>query len=271
MKTKIILAVAASCIFLATQLVAQQLQGRLENEKGEYLYPLVAHPLSWWTKDPLRLDTSGDLMLGFMTSNGQPVTAKDYETTEQVLPLGELSGHRIVQVLTTIKAGRRVIAAGFASDDGKDGEWKDLLVSSGMGGSFVDLYALHFDLGELVKKTSARIYGSGPDAILGTYDPDTGNGGGCLDGYWWFDQAGVHEVDFSPLTQAVSRALPANATFTSRCWALDPEKSELNSWVQKNDATCHACGGLGEVHARYRIEHGIAKPVSVRFDPAPQN
>ena len=78
---------------------------------------------------------------------------------------------------------------------------------------------------------------------------------------------GARTVDFSPLDRAIIRALPANATYTDRCGALHPEKAELKSGVQRRDAKCHACDGLGEVHATYRIKQGAATPVSVYFEP----
>ncbi len=158
-----------------------------------------------------------------------------------------------------------MIEAGFASDDGSPGEWKDLLVSSGSEGLYVEIYALHYDAGGLIHETTAQVFGSGSNAVLGSYDPDTGNRGGCLDGYWWIDSKGPHEVNFASLLEAVKRKIPTNASFTPNCWALHPETSELKSRVQRTDAECHACGGLGEVHAVYRIELGVAKPVSVSF------
>jgi hypothetical protein len=263
---KSILSPLAAPSLFATAFMSGQRQ--LETEKGETRDALVPHPLSWWTKNPLRLDTSGDLMLGFKAPDGELLTTRDYSEQQTVSILGTLSGHKIVQIFMTIRPGPRVIAAAFADENQPFGEWKALLVESGERGSYVEIYALHCDSGGLIKETSAAIYGKGPDAVLGTYDPVTGNGGGCLDGYWWFDKAGAHSVDFSPLIQEVSRAIPPNALFTSLCWALHPESSKLESWVQRKDADCHACGGLGEVHASYRIEHGSAKPVSVSFEPA---
>jgi hypothetical protein len=73
-------------------------------------------------------------------------------------------------------------------------------------------------------------------------------------------------VDFTKLEDAIRRAVPKKGTYTSRCWALHPGEAYLESWVQSIDAKCHACGGLGTVHARYRIESGVAIPVSVRFE-----
>jgi hypothetical protein len=269
LKSKFCLILTISSLVAVPFVFAQQLQRQLETEKGETWDTLLPHPLSWWTQDPLRLDTSGDLMLGFSAPDGKPLTAKDYREEQNVTTVGTLSGHRIIQILMSIRPGPRVVASGFAAADTSVAEWKDLLVGTGQGDAYVEIYALHYDIGGLVKETSAAIYGTGSDAILGTYDPGMGNGGGCSDGYWWFDGAGAHAIDFSPLIQAVSRALPPNATFTSRCWALHPQNSQLESWVQRRDAECHGCGGLGEVRATYRIEQGVAKPLSVSFEAAP--
>lgn len=248
---------------------AQTLKRFVATEKGETRDALIAHPLSWWIRNPLRLDTSGDLMLGSEGPDGKTITAADYQLDQKVTKLGVIAGHTILQVITDIHPGRRVIAAGFASDDGTAGEWKDLLVSDGHD-RFVEIYALHFDVGGMITKSNAEIYGSGVDAVLGSYDPDTGNGGGCLDGYWWFDKEGAHEVDFSPLNDAISHAIPTHSTFVPNCWALNLRTYELNSSIQQSNPDCHACDILGEVHATYRIKRGVAEPVSVSFKTTEQ-
>ena len=66
-------------------------QRQLETEKGETRDALVPHPLSWWTKNPLRLDTSGDLMLGFKAPDGELLTTRDYSEQQTVSILGTLS------------------------------------------------------------------------------------------------------------------------------------------------------------------------------------
>ncbi|HEY0307948.1 MAG TPA: hypothetical protein VGB94_07295 [Acidobacteriaceae bacterium] len=218
------------------------------------------HPLSWWTKSRLR------------DENGRIVTRRGERVEQKVSYLGAISGHRIVQTLTTIHSSQTNSSDGAGVDDlpeqpEQPEQWKSLLVQVGTQGLYEEIYRLE-DLGGLfATMKSAAIYGTGPDAILGTYDPDTGNGGGCEEGYWWFDKAGAHEVNFSPLLQAINRIIPENGTYVSSCWALNLEKSELQSWVQKEDAECHACGGLGNIYAQYKIEHGTAIPVSVRFTP----
>ena len=92
--------------------------------------PAVPHPLSWWTKNPLRLDASGDLMLGRLAHDGQIVTPRDYRLEQSVTPLGIRFGHRIVQVITTIYAGPRIAASGWSTKNAPPSQWKSLLVQA---------------------------------------------------------------------------------------------------------------------------------------------
>jgi len=229
----------------------------------------VPHPLSWWTKDPLRLDEGGMLTIGDSAGNGKTITARDYRVKQEVTPLGTIAGRRIVQVMTTIHPGPRIIFFGWANEGEDPIEWKSLLVQDGIGDRYVEIYKLQSN-GTYPPFRSAAIYGVGPESILGTFDPGIGNGGSCSEGYWWFDKAGAHAVDFSPLEKAIQGVLPRNSTYFSSCSALDPKKAELQSWVQKAGAECHACGGLGTVYAQYKIQEGVAMPVSVRFEPENQ-
>ncbi|ADV81141.1 hypothetical protein [Terriglobus saanensis] len=260
--------VATVLLTVATAFLSGQVPRQVYTAKGGTPDTPVPHPLSWWTQNPLRLDASGDLMLSRTAPDGHIVTSGDYRIQQKVTYLGSISGHRIVQIMTTIEPGPRLVSLGWKSTDIPPTQWKSLLVKT--GNEYEEIYRLQSEYGTNPPLKDAAIYGVGPNAILGTYDRDSGNGGGCDDGYWWFDKAGVHLVDFSPLAQAIYRVIPKNSGYTPNCWALHPEKAELKSWVQEGDPKCHACGGLGMVEARYRIEHGIAIPVSVRFKPDEQ-
>jgi hypothetical protein len=261
---------AAVLLIIAPTFLSAQMQRMVSTAKGSALDSPIPHPLSWWTKDPLRLDASGDLMIGKPASDGKIITARDYRVKQEVSGLGTIAGLGIIQIVTTIDPGPRIISSGWASTGEPPTQWKILLVQHGIGDQYVEIYELQAESGLYQSLKPAAIYGVGSESILGTFDPDSGNGGGCDDGYWWFDEAGAHAVDFSPLKQAISRALPHNSTYTSNCWALHPEKAELQSWVQRTDAECHACGGLGTIYAHYKIQRGIAIPISVRFEPENQ-
>ncbi len=259
---------AATLLFTSAITSRAQVQRMLVTDKGETHDTPVPHPLTWWTHNPLRLDASGDLMLEDEADGGHTITTRDYRVKQKVTTLGTISNHRIVQVLTTINPGPRVILRGLVAADRSPAQWKSLLVEIATG-QYEELYALQVDDW---KAGSAGIYGFGPNSILGTYDPDGGNGGGCSDGYWWFDHAGAHTVDFTELNRAIDRMVPKEGSYTPNCWSLHPKEAYLESWVRRRDATCHACGGLGTVRASYKIQHGVAIPGSVHFEPqSPQS
>jgi hypothetical protein len=248
---------AAALMLAAANHATTPMQRVLYTDKQDIRDTPVPHPLNWWTKNPLRLDVSGDLMIGQKAEDGHIVTAADYALTQNVKRLGEIAGYRILQVDTKIDRG----------DPDNSSWWKSLLVEVGRG-KYVEIYGLQSDflvVGEGHNFWSAGIYGSGPDAILGTYDSDGGNGGGCRDGYWWFDRAGAHPVDFKPLYRAINRVIPKGSTYISGCWTMHPREGYFESLVQSDDARCHACGYMGTVHASFQIRHGVAIPGTVQF------
>lgn len=241
-----------------------QWQRTLVQGDAETTYDVpVPHPLAWWTHNPLKLDESGDLLLGRTANGGHLLTAQDYRVRQKVTTLGTIQGHRIVQVLTTIHAGPRAITFGGPDVNDPPTQWKSLLVGVNAN-RYVEIYALQSNLFQI---GSAGVYGLGPNAFLGTYDPDTGNGGGCSDAYWWFDKAGAHPLDITKLQEAIRRATPKNGIYGTQCWALHAGAANLEIEVlPRNEVRCHACGGLGVVNASYRIQKGVAIPGSVKFN-----
>ena len=227
------------------------------NDGGETQDASPLKPLSWWTKN-LKRDARDEWLAS--------PDSKDYRVEQRVTRIGAISGKSVAQIITTIHEGSRIVSQDGSDNDVPLLQWKSLLVQTGHADYFIEIYRLQA-YGYYKRLNSATIYGAGSDAILRTFDFTGGNGGYCYEGYWWFDKTGPHQVDFSSLRQAVSRAIPKGSTFTSDCWALHPETNELDSVVQRLDARCHACGFVGNVHAQYKIEQGIAVPVSIRFTP----
>lgn len=250
--------------------------GSTSEDGGTCPFPTGFHPLSFWTEDPLARQCRNDLVIGLPSAvDGRPITKRDFHLDQTVTTLGTIAGHKVVQVMLLIRPGPHAFIKGITADpdnpDASDTQWKTLLVQHGSGGHYLQIYGAQFSVGTFQPFKSAAIYGTGDDRILTTYEPDSGNGGGCSDGYWWFDHAGAHPVDFSPLDRAIQQKLPPNISYTGRCWALHPETNSLESGVQRSNAECHACGILGTVAATYRIHHGIAEPVSVTFTSQPEN
>lgn len=204
------------------------------------------HPLSWWTQNEQKL---------FTTWNQSP-------GRQAITTVGTVSGHKVIQILITDTSPH-------SPDVWLGLQMKSLLVQVAHSHRYAEIYRIEDDGGLFVAFQPARAYSSGSDLILTTIDPGYGNSGGCVYRYWWFNATGAHPVDFSLFDRAVAKATPAQGINESRCWALHPERSELQSLVQSRNRSCTSCDFMGELTAKYRIEHGRAIPVSVHFHANP--
>jgi hypothetical protein len=235
------------------------------------------HPLTWWIQNPLRLDEDRSLLFGIRARDGHIISARDYRFEQNVTTLGTISGHRIVEVITTIHDQPSLILPKMPdsepsqpSEQVPPTQWKSLLVEADASDRYVEIYRLQAEYGTYQPMTSATILGTGEDAILRTFDPANGNGGSCSEGYWWFDKSGARDVDFSPLDRAIAGVQPPATNAWTHCWALASNNSELRVGVQRTDAKCHACDWVGEIVATYQIKQGRATPISVHFVPTPE-
>lgn len=222
--------------------------------KGESTDVPAPHPLSYFTANPFFRDDGGDLCV-VCTPAGRAKAEQDYVITSEVQRLGSLAGFPVVQIL--YRVGSR------GSNEPAEIRWKFLLVQTGK-----DLYReiYHLQAYYVVPPLkSAEIFKVGDEQVLATDDSDGGNGGGCWDGYWWFDSSGPHQLDFSAVRAAITKHVPSGATFWTTCWALHLGDEEIKSPVQKSDARCHSCGTPGEVTARFRLDGAVAVPVSVKY------
>jgi hypothetical protein len=173
----------------------------------------------------------------------------------KVRAVGTLSGFAITEVFYSF----------VPKDDPKAGRfnWKTLLVKIGPD-LYVEIYHLqaYYDDSSL---TPSKIKRVGSEWVLTTSDTDSGNGGGCWDGYWWFDSSGPHAIDFSAVSSAIAAYVPVGALYSTHCLALKLERQRIHSWVQCADADCHACGSLGHVLATFRLSGWHAIPGVVEF------
>src|ERR1700761_4009921 len=254
-----------------------QMQRMLVTGKGNTQDTPIPHPLTWWTQNPLRLDEDRSLLFGIKARDGHVISAHDYRFEQKVTTLGTISGHRIVEVITTIHDLPSLVLpelpesqSSQPSEDVPHTQWKSLLVEAAASDRYVEIYRLQAEYGTYLPMTSATILGTGEDAILRTFDPANGNGGNCSEGYWWFDKNGAHNVDFSPLNRAIASVQPPATNAWPHCWALASKNYEVSVGVQRTDAKCHGCDWLGEIVATYQIKQGQATPISARFVPTPE-
>jgi hypothetical protein len=218
------------------------------------------HSLGYFTRNPFLRD-DGDDLCSRCSPADKAASARIYTARSEVKPVGSLAGYRIVDVLYYIGARGEPSPA--------QAKWKAILVQVGP-----DLYREIFHLSAYYTTISiapSRIVQAGDERVLATMDSDGGNGGGCWEGYWWFDRLGPHALDFSPLEAAIRAGVPANTTMQVSCANLNLDAQEVRSGVQRTDAECHACGWIGSVIAKFRLDGATAIPVSITFQPDVQS
>ena len=251
-----------SLILLLSMPSWAQWQRILLSGKGESRDMQTAHPLSYFTSDPFLRDDGADLYDdcdNCGTAKSKAGSAKNYAVSTEVHDVGTLSGFRVVAIFYEFVDRRK-------PELGKM-RWKSILAQTGH-----DKYAEIYHLQAYVQAplTPAKILHVGDELVLMTQDSDGGNGGGCWEGYWWFDASGPHAVDFSPLVQEITKHIPRDSTFWSTCWALHLEEQEVRSYVQKANAQCRTCDLLGEVTAHFHLNRALAEPSDVSFAGDPE-
>jgi len=254
------IALVCTCLLLLASLSAQT----VFTGPGGPTRIASSHPLSYWMADPLARDRGGDftLCLGCKTDAGRVVTREGYTVDPEIHRPGPLSGHQVVDIIDHIHS--------HIPDWPNEGIWHIVLVET-KPGQFTEIYREQTGVDEVLPAKPARAVKVGSADILAVYDPTSGNGGGCSEGYWWFDAAGPHPVDFGPVYKAIGEKTPKDSTYTVGCWTIDLDQHQIHTNVQKIDADCHACGQLGTATASFEIVHGVAKPTKVDFDSDPQD
>jgi hypothetical protein len=224
--------------------------------KGESRDVPPAHSLSYFTTSPVLRDDGEDFCVS-CTPEDRAKSAEKYSIRSIVHPSGALAGYRIVDILYDIMGpddpGHSVIG------------WKSILVQVGPD-RYQEIFHLQASGGAPSLKPSSIIL-SGGARVLATMDSDGGVGGGCWEGYWWFDRAGPHALDFSRIETAMEKRVPKNTTFSTTCSNLDLKSSLIRSGVQKIHPECHACDWVGEVTARFKLSGPIVETLAIEFKP----
>jgi hypothetical protein len=219
----------------------------------------AAHTLAYFTQHPFLRDDGNSLCIDCGSAVGKASSMSRYKVNIKVRHIGTLSGLTIIEVDYTFTDNE---------DDAPVSHWISLLVRAAPE-TYREIYHLQADAIALPLEPARIVHVNGGDVLM-TNNSDGGNGGGCYEGYWSITSAGNTKIDFSPLHNAISEHIPGNATFTSSCWALHLDRSELTSWVQKRDAACHACGGLGEVTAHFKLNGTRAEATQILFRSDPE-
>jgi len=225
--------------------------------KGRTTDTTLPQPLRYFTVNPYLRDDGEDLCV-LCTPEGRAKSAPEYSIRSVMRPVGTLAGYRIVDVL--YRGSRR------SHPNLTDINWKSILVEVGPN-RYKEIFHLQA-LGVTNPLKPSFITPAGAERVLGTIDFDGGVGGNCWEGYWWFDRAGPHPLDFSPLEIAMEKRIPKNTRFSSACSNLDLKSSLVRSGVQKFHSECEACDFVGEVTGRFRLSGPIAEPLAIEFKPS---
>jgi len=238
--------------------------------KGRSTDRAAPHRLDYFTRDPFLRDDGHDFCLTCTPSDREKIRIET-----EVHPVGTLSGFPVVEIFYRFRANNDRANNDQANSDqtnnnAKPGpvKWKSILIRTGADQTGADQYVEIYHLQAYYTTVSLKpawIMQSGAEQLLSTLDSDGGNGGGCFDGYWSFDAGGPTQLDFSAVWREIEEHIPADARYSWHCYALHLDRQTIESRVQSSDANCHACGGLGTVAVKFRLEGWHAKPVSVEF------
>ncbi len=236
-----------------------QWQRQVFTVKGNWRDQAVPHPLSYYTANPFLRDDGNLLCMKCDTADGKAATAEQYAFALHQRQVGTLAGFNILEISYQFTDRQQ--------RDAGDVWWKSILVQTKKDtDEYAEIYHLQTWMRPDDLKPTEILHASNED-ILGTRDFEGGNGGYCWETYWWFDDAGPHEVDFSAVVSAMDKRVPVHTTYRSDCWALNISKEEISSPVQKGDAQCHACDYVGTVTAHFQFKGASAEPRKVEFRP----
>ncbi len=222
--------------------------------KGSWSDVPSPHALSYYTDNPFLRDEVNDLCV-VCTPAGKAESPKKYAVRTEVKPVGVLAGFRVFDVLYYL--GERGQGAPAAP------KWKSILVEVGPD-SLQEIFHLQASRVPVSLKPSSIVQ-SGGERVLVSMDRDGGNGGGCWEGYWWFDRDGPHRLDFSGLEAAIKNQLPEGVIAQVSCANLNLGEQIVRSWVRKIQPECRTCDVIGEVTARYRLNGASVVPIEVKF------
>ena len=233
---------------------SSQWQRVMMSGKGTVTDTPAPHPLRYFTANAFLRDDGNELCTR-CTPEGKAESAGKYSIRSTAKPVGSLAGYSVFDVLYYVSEKENPSL--------NEVKWKSILVRVGPD-RYREIFHLENSFSTISIQAS-QIVQTGPERVLVTMDPDGGNGGGCIEGYWWFDRSGPHPLDFSHLRAAIANQVPKNSNFGISCSYLNLESQRVQSWVQKAAAQCHACDFLGQVTAQFRLEGAMLEPVAVSF------
>jgi hypothetical protein len=245
------------CLSIAAPLAAEW-KRIVQSGKGDSTDTSAAHSLAYFTQNPFLRDDAGSLCNADCTAEGKANSAVRYRANVDVRHIGIISGLPVLEVDYTFTN----------KNDDFTLRWISILVETGPQ-AYNEIYHLQADGGIALPIEQARIVHIPDGDLLIMSTSDGGNGGGCYEGIWSIAASGNTQIDFSPLLKAIAGHVPPNTTFILSCRAPYLDKQPIKFAVQKIDAECRVCDGVGEVTAHFRLDGNRLEATDVTYQPNP--
>lgn len=176
--------------------------------------------------------------------------------------IGASFGKRMLQIVYAMKtkaddAGER------SANQTLRPYWKSIIVET-LPGMYREIFLLRNEGAFWAwPPSTAGVTKAGDTKVLFTNDSTSSRDMWCTGESWVLQRSELTPVDFSAVSAAIDKAVPAGAgAITPLCAAVMFEKLEVRTDVQKSNPECRACGFEGSVIVKFKLAGSRAVPLS---------
>jgi len=176
--------------------------------------------------------------------------------------IGKPFGKKIIQITCALKT-----KAGDANDSSANqtvrSYWKSIIAETSPG-MYREIFLLRNEGAFWAwPPSTVGVMKADDTKVLFTNDSTSSRDMWCTGEFWVLQKSELTPVDFSAVSAAIDKAVPAGAAaVTPMCAAVKFEKLEARTDVQKLNAECRACGFEGSVIVKFKLEGSRAVPLS---------
>jgi hypothetical protein len=195
---------------------------------SSYVEKPICHSLKYFVSDPKRFDYDGDLF------GKKPSEIKDKVDSQRI---GEVAGYTVRQVTHTINDGDLIMKMIFVvrADD-----------------SLCEIYHQQM-AGVIVSVEPAYFVQVGPETILSTTDPVSGNGVWREEAYWTFDKDGPIELRVNDKIDEIQKELLPKGLVVMNGSAFNVGSLTYDSPVWGPD-DAHCCPSGGNIRIEFALK-----------------
>lgn len=218
------------------------------------------HPLQYF----LSVERQHEFLRAETDDCADPSMCREVALKASLTEIGAWSGKKVFQIVYSFTPKTE-------NADGNSGSpprpyWKAIIAETSLG-QYREIFLLRNEGGFWTwPPSTAGVVNSGDSKILFTSDATTSRDLWCTGAFWVVQESRLAPVDFSAVTEALDKAVPAGASaITPMCAAVSLEKLEVRSVVKKSNAECRTCGMEGSVIVKFKLNGARAEPVSSRL------